>query len=44
MQGRDNPASPLDPGQVVTEVDAWDQAVRALQEGLNPHEVSTNPK
>lgn len=37
--GHDNPMAPLEPGQVVTEVDAWDRAMRALQSGLTPEEV-----
>jgi hypothetical protein len=37
--GVDKPAGDAEMSQVVTEVDAWDKAVRALQEGLTPQQV-----
>lgn len=38
--GRERPATaPLDPREVVTEVDAWGPAERALESGLCPKEV-----
>ncbi len=40
-EGGYNAAAPLSPGQVVTEVDAWDQAVRGLLSGLTPEQVQS---
>ncbi|KAK9919147.1 hypothetical protein WJX75_009706 [Coccomyxa subellipsoidea] len=38
--GRERPATaPLDPREVVTEVDAWGPAERALESGLSPKEM-----
>lgn len=37
--GHRSATAPLDPSEVVTEVDAWGPAERALESGLTPKEV-----